>query len=95
MANYEVRLSVEEIEGDSTPEVTVEFWNSELFNERTGKKGDTEITAFATAPRKGAPYDTVKSEVDVDGAPGIDAGDNKRLLDLVNAFMKMDLSIKS
>ncbi|TKJ63778.1 hypothetical protein [Pseudomonas viridiflava] len=95
MANYEVRLSVEDIEGDDTPEVIVEFWNSELANERTGTRGDIEFTAFVTAPGKGVPYDTVKSKADVDGNQKTDAKDDDILLELVNAFMKMDLSIKS
>ncbi|MBP0939984.1 hypothetical protein V2K64_18605 [Pseudomonas alliivorans] len=110
MASYEVRLSIAEIEGDDTPEVIVEFWNSELPNQRpdkkksnaeqpdkeqSAKKGDTEFTAFVTAPAKGAPYDTVKSKADVDGNQKTDAADDEILLELVNAFMKMDLSIKS
>ncbi|MEE4675984.1 hypothetical protein V2K57_15250 [Pseudomonas alliivorans] len=95
MATYEVRLSIAEIEGDDTPEVIVEFWNSELPNRKPDQKGDTEFTAFVTAPAKKAPYDTVKSKADVDGNKKTDAADDKILLELVNAFMKMDLSIKS
>ncbi len=41
------------------------------------------------------PYDTVKSKADVDGNQKTDAKDDEILLELVNAFMKMDLSIKS
>ncbi|MEE4574523.1 hypothetical protein V2J92_15450 [Pseudomonas alliivorans] len=95
MATYEVRLSIAEIEGDDTPEVIVEFWNSELPHRKPDQKGDTEFTAFVTAPAKGAPYDTVKSKADVDGNQKTDAADDEILLELVNAFMKMDLSIKS
>ncbi len=94
MANYEVRLSSAELEGDATPEVLVEFWDSEAVNERTGRKGDVAFTAFVTASGNGDGYDTVKSKADIDGVEGIDGKDDAILIELAKAFTKMNLSIK-
>ncbi|POD75097.1 hypothetical protein BKM17_15550 [Pseudomonas syringae group genomosp. 3] len=94
MANYEVRLSTAEFEGDATPEVLVEFWDANLLNERTGRKGDYAFTAFVTASGNSGGYDTVKSKADVDGVEGIDDKDDAILIELAKAFAKMKLFIK-
>ncbi|MFA0925529.1 hypothetical protein RA263_19300 [Pseudomonas syringae pv. tagetis] len=90
MANYEVRLSTAEFEGDATPEVLVEFWDANLLNERTGRKGDYAFTAFVTATV------TIPSRVKqtLTGVEGIDDKDDAILIDLAKAFVKMNLFIK-
>ncbi|QHF00957.1 hypothetical protein N015_00455 [Pseudomonas asturiensis] len=87
--NYEVRLSIEEIHGDDTPEVLIVFWDSELDNPRTGKKGDVGGSAYATAPGKGMPYNTIRSKSDANSDGHIDAIDDALLLELANTFMKI------
>ncbi|QQQ50648.1 hypothetical protein JJQ97_25700 [Pseudomonas syringae] len=90
MANYEIRLSTDELMGDSSPEVMVEFWNSKLNR----GKGDTAFVSFVTSSGQGKGYDTVRSEVDADGDGIMDARDNTLLIALANAFVGIDTLIK-
>ncbi|PIO92746.1 hypothetical protein CBI55_16785 [Pseudomonas syringae] len=90
MANYEIRLSTDELMGDSSPEVMVVFWNSKLKH----GKGDTAFASFVTSSGTGKGYDTVRSEVDADGDGMMDARDNTLLIALANAFVGIDTLIK-
>ncbi|KPW70933.1 MULTISPECIES: hypothetical protein [Pseudomonas syringae group] len=90
MANYEIRLSLDELMGDSSPEVMVEFWNSKLNR----GKGDMQFISFVTSSGRGKGYDTVRSQADADGDGILDARDNTLLIALANAFVGIDTLIK-
>ncbi|TWC13677.1 MULTISPECIES: hypothetical protein [unclassified Pseudomonas] len=78
MAKKELRLSKEDIVGDSSPEILLEFY-----------KGKTlQFATFLSASKKNGAYDTVNVKTDTDGDGDMDKQDEKTLLELAKAFTR-------
>lgn len=84
MANYEIRLSMEDFEGDGIPEILVQHWN--------GDKMDG--MAYVTASDKDKGFDTVKSGADINEDGVTNTQDITAILALAQAYAVMNLSIK-
>lgn len=79
MANYEVRLSAEDLEKDENPEVLVEFYENK----------DIAYVAYVSSSNKDGVLDTVSGDVEVDGVQGHTRQDDEILIELASAFLKV------
>ncbi|SDX53333.1 hypothetical protein SAMN05444064_12430 [Pseudomonas syringae] len=85
MANYyEIRLSMEDFEGDGIPEILVQHWNGD----------EMDGMAYVTASDKYKGFDTVKSGADVNEDGVTNTQDITAILALAQAYAVMNLSIK-
>jgi hypothetical protein len=76
MAKQVIRLSKEDIVGDSSPEILVEFYI------------DTKVqfATFISASKANGAYDTVNVKTDIDSDGDFDVQDENALLELAKAF---------
>ncbi|KPA87396.1 MULTISPECIES: hypothetical protein [Pseudomonas] len=76
MAKKEIRLSLEDIDNNGSPEVLVEFYegNELVFASAVSSSGEDKT------------YDTVNVRVDMDEDGDLDADDERHLLSLCQAF---------
>lgn len=79
MANYEVRLSTEDLEGDDSLEVLVEFYE--------GK--ELSYVASVSSSNKDGVLDKVSGDTDIDGVQGHSEQDDEILIELATAFTKI------
>lgn len=78
MAKKEIRLSLEDIDNNGSPEVLVEFYENEelIFASAVSSSGGDKT------------YDTVNVRVDMDEDGDMDADDERYLLTLCQAFVE-------
>ena len=79
MAIYELRVSAEDFENDSSKEIVMETYiNSEL-----------DWAVYASSSKHDGIYDTASAPDDVDGDGDYDNDDKAHYLNVANAFAKM------
>ncbi|MCI0995360.1 hypothetical protein HNO91_17350 [Pseudomonas corrugata] len=76
MAKQEIRLSKEDIDGDSSPDILVEFYKDEAL----------QFATFISASKTNGAYDTVNVKTDTDADGDMDVQDENALLELAKAF---------
>lgn len=79
MASYEVRLSTEDLEGDDSPEVLVEFYEDQNLS----------YVASVSSSNKDGVLDSVSGNTDIDGVQGHSEQDDEILIELATAFTKI------
>ncbi|MDB6141961.1 MAG: hypothetical protein JWP80_1005 [Pseudomonas sp.] len=77
----EIRLSREDFENDGSPEVLIEFH----------QKKKLQYVAYVASSKKNGVYDKVSGDSDVDSKKGHSAHDDKILIGLATAFMRIKL----
>lgn len=78
MATKELRMTLEYVDNDRSPDVVLEIYK--------GKK--LQFATFVSASKKSGPYDTVNVKTDIDGDGDMDRQDEKAILDLAKAFAR-------
>ncbi|GAB7530491.1 hypothetical protein PS3A_29020 [Pseudomonas sp. 3A(2025)] len=79
MASYEVRLSTEDLEGDDSLEVLVEFYEDK----------ELSYVAYVSSSKKDGVLDKVSGDTDIDGVQGHSEKDDEILIELATAFKKI------
>lgn len=79
MANYEVRLSTEDLEDDDSLEVLVEFYEGNKLS----------YVASVSSSNKDGVLDKVSGDTDIDGVQGHSEQDDEILIELATAFTKI------
>ncbi|UZE22385.1 hypothetical protein LOY67_20450 [Pseudomonas sp. B21-056] len=76
MAKQEIRLSKEDIVGDKSPEILLEFYKDQTL----------QFATFISASKANGAYDTVNVKTDIDADGDMDVQDENALLELAKAF---------
>lgn len=79
MTKNSIQLSMEDFEGDNTPEVIVEFY----------KGTEIQYVAYVSDPDKDGRFDKVSGNVDVDNKEGHQKRDDDLLIALARTFVKL------
>ncbi|RLU09867.1 hypothetical protein CS078_00180 [Pseudomonas prosekii] len=79
MAAKEVRISIEDLNKDGSPEVLLEFYTA----------NELDFSTSVSASKKNGVYDRVDVKGDADGDGDIDAEDERQYIALANAALAL------
>ena len=92
MATFEIRVLREDVDEDSNPEVLIEFYYREAVQTEDAMDFDPDLASVSVvySSKNDGLFDKITDRSDLDGSGSHDEKDRRILLDLANAFSKIN-----